>query len=835
MKAHIKNLLLLPALITGLGLILVAPAQAQVQWIKRIASTIDTDNELSIGMALDTNGNCYVTGWFDGTNNFGGVTLTNNNVGGQNIFVAKYNSTGALQWAQQAGGNSANEDVGRGVGVDTNGNVYVTGGFYSPAAFGSSNMTASAYEEFFLAKYSSAGTLQWVKQSIGGQGVYGTGLAEDGAGNSYALAFANNGATYTFGLTNLPTPSNSSESSVLVKYDNTGTVQWAQLMGGSGETYCTKIALDAAGNIYVRGSFTENIMIGTSNLVSVGSTKNMFVAKFNNSGALTWVQQPTGGDVDEGGVAVDQAKNVYVTGWFDFPLNFGSIILTNVESSYDAFLAKYNSSGALQWAQQTTGTNLDFYWDVALDGQSNVYPAGALNYNTALVKYSPTGMVQWAYSASGSPANPVGSVAAKCAVDSTGNCYLAGWYQGTNTFGTNVLQPQGYWNYFLAKVSPPTPPTLGIVLSNGIPRLSLTGVVSSMNSLQWSPILAATNIPWQTLTTLTLTNSPQLFLDTNVQYGTNRFYRAGPPALYQSFTNTPTVPVDTNGMAIVPGGAFTMGDTLDGESDAIPTNVSVSTFYMDTNLVTLSQWQTVYNWAISKGYGGFDYTGSGKAANNPVKEVDWYDVVKWCNARSQLAGLTPVYYTDAGLTQIYTNGDTDAVYPNWAANGYRLPTEAEWEKAARGGLTGQRFPWGNTISESQANYYGDTKDFSYDLGPNGYNSIGIIGGTDPGTSPVGSFPPNGYGLYDMAGNLNEWCWDWYAWPPYPSGSPYLGGTDPHGPSASDSLGWHMLRGGDWGHYSPPGTAGSARCASRDGGEPTNDTNGSIGFRCVRGH
>ena len=64
----------------------------------------------------------------------------------------------------------------------------------------------------------------------------------------------------------------------------------------------------------------------------------------------------------------------------------------------------------------------------------------------------------------------------------------------------------------------------------------------------------------------------------------------------------------------------------------------------------------------------------------------------------------PVYFTDSGLTQVYTIGNRDSVYPNWSANGYRLPTEAEWEKAARGGQIGLRFPWGNTISESQANY-----------------------------------------------------------------------------------------------------------------------------------
>jgi formylglycine-generating enzyme required for sulfatase activity len=280
-------------------------------------------------------------------------------------------------------------------------------------------------------------------------------------------------------------------------------------------------------------------------------------------------------------------------------------------------------------------------------------------------------------------------------------------------------------------------------------------------------------------------------------------------------------------MAFVPAGLFIIGNSIgDGDiTDAIPTNVYVSAFYMDTNLVSLSQWQSLYSYATGIGY-SFTNVGASKATNHPVQTVNWFDCVKWCNARSQQAGLTPVYYTDAGLTQIFTNGDTGTtVFANWTANGYRLPTEAEWEKAARGGLNGRRFPWGNLISENQANYVGATNLYSYDLGPNGTNAIGLIGGY-PYTSPVGSFDVNGYGLYDMAGNVFEWCWDWYGGTPYQSGSAYLGGTDPRGAPTGIR---RVERGGSWAF----GGAGAARSAARNFFNPSLGTN-SISFRCVRG-
>jgi len=298
-------------------------------------------------------------------------------------------------------------------------------------------------------------------------------------------------------------------------------------------------------------------------------------------------------------------------------------------------------------------------------------------------------------------------------------------------------------------------------------------------------------------------------------------------ALAQGTASTPNaIPAATaaslaipSGMALIPAGAFTMGDSLDGTRAATPPiSVTVSAFYMDTNLVSYSQWQAVYNWATKHGY-GFDHAGAGKAANHPVQNVDWYDVVKWCNARSQQAGLTPVYYTDAGLTQVYTNWEATNVFVNWATNGYRLPTEAEWEKAARGGLSGQRFPWGDTISETNANYYGRPNEYTgFDFGPYGFNAAFATGGY-PFTSPVGAFATNGFGLYDMTGNVWEWCWDWY-------GTPYgqLTTNNPTGPAFG---GTRIARGGSW--VSP---AYLVPVMARNDFQPETALD-SIGFRCVR--
>ena len=276
-----------------------------------------------------------------------------------------------------------------------------------------------------------------------------------------------------------------------------------------------------------------------------------------------------------------------------------------------------------------------------------------------------------------------------------------------------------------------------------------------------------------------------------------------------------------SGMALIPASSFQMGGNLDGDSNAPVHTVYVSAFYMDKYDVTYSLWQQVYSWAIAHGY-SFDYAGSGKAPNHPVHDIQWYDCVKWCNARSEMEGRTPAYYTTAAQTVVYRSGDLDISNScvKWNA-GYRLPTEAEWEKAARGGLSGQRFPWGNTISWSQANYRACTScGWAYDLSsPAGYDPA-FNDGVFPHTSPVNYFAPNGYGLYDMAGNVIQFCWDWYG--DYSSGSQ----TDPRGPPGLYGS-TRVIRGGSWFN-----DAFSCRTEARANFGPNWWVSNNLGFRSV---
>ena len=294
-----------------------------------------------------------------------------------------------------------------------------------------------------------------------------------------------------------------------------------------------------------------------------------------------------------------------------------------------------------------------------------------------------------------------------------------------------------------------------------------------------------------------------------------------------AITQAGATPV-TGDMVLIPAGNFEMGNCMEpseGLTDELPAhNVALSSFYMDRFLVTKALWDDIYQWAIAHGY-DFDNAGLGKAPNHPVHTVSWYDMVKWCNARSEKAGLPPAYYTSETQESVYRTGHTD-VQNSWVkwSSGYRAPTEAEWERAARGGGSGHRFPWTGTdsIMHSLANYEARIYYF-YDVSyPAGFHPA-FFAGNAPYTSPVGSFEQNAYGLYDMAGNVFQWCWDWY------DGSWYtdVGATqtNTHGPGGT--LNYRMMRGGNWGN-----PASLARCAFRNSTFGPSYASYGIGFRSV---
>ena len=297
-----------------------------------------------------------------------------------------------------------------------------------------------------------------------------------------------------------------------------------------------------------------------------------------------------------------------------------------------------------------------------------------------------------------------------------------------------------------------------------------------------------------------------------------------------------------SGMVFIPGGVFEMGYHFEEglEPDERPLHsVYVSGFYMGKDEVTNDEMMEVMQWAYDNGkllvttasvknvqgdqqelldldasacritWNGSAFgIKSTKGINYPCVTVSWFGCAAYSNYRSEMEGKTPCY-------------DLNDWSCNFDANGYRLSTEAEWEKGARGGLNGRRFGWGDTINHDHANYMAGDPNAPFDTSPYTTSTYhpDYDDGDEPFTSPVDAFPENGYGVRDMAGNTREWCNDWYD-STYYAHSP---SSNPRGPATGEL---RIYRGGSWGY-----PAGVSRSANRYRRVPTFSEK-RFGFRVV---
>jgi len=292
-------------------------------WIATLGGA--SNQEISFGIAIDSSGNCYVTGYDNTTNP---TSLE--------VLITKYNASGVIQWQRVLGG--VNNDQGQSIAVDSSGNCYVTGFTSSSGAGG---------QDVLITKYNTSGTIQWQRVLGGSSSDDGYGIAVDSSGNCYVT-----GSTDSTGAGNLDV--------LITKYNTSGTIQWQRVLGGSSSDAGYGIAVDSSGNCYVAG-YTGSAGAGNNDVL---------LAKYDTSGTIQW-QRVLGGSLSDigNGIAVDSSGNCYVCGATN---NAGA-------GGSDVLITKYNTSGTIQWQRVLGGSSGDNGYSIALDTSGNCYIAGYTN------------------------------------------------------------------------------------------------------------------------------------------------------------------------------------------------------------------------------------------------------------------------------------------------------------------------------------------------------------------------------------------------------------------------------------------------------------------------
>jgi hypothetical protein len=442
--------------------------------------TLGVGSSYGKAVVTDSSGNVYVTGSFQGTVNFNPNGTTNlTSQGGSDIFVARYSSAGALAWAVDLGGAGYDVgqaiSVDSSGNVYVTGDFEGSATFGAAGT-----LTSPGSDDAFVAKLNATnGTVLWAK-NVGGPGSssFGLGVKVDSSGNVYTTGSFTGSANFNPNGSFVLSSAGSADAFVW-KLNSSGTFVWAVGLGGSGYDTGYGIALDSSGNPYVVGSFSNTAKFGAVVQLSSAGSSDIFVAALSAStGSVTWADQMGGSGYDEGyAIALDSSNNVFIAGYFNNTATFGSFSLSSAGGD-DAFVAKVNSSGTVLWVRGLGGTGLDDAYALAVDASGNVYVTGTFYHQLALeipgttspftlngtttanaydmffARFNANGDLAWARDMGGSDAwNPAFGLA----WDSTsGSYYLTGQFSGTVNFdpgtSTKTLTSPAGASLFLSKI-----------------------------------------------------------------------------------------------------------------------------------------------------------------------------------------------------------------------------------------------------------------------------------------------------------------------------------------------------------------------------------------------
>jgi beta-propeller repeat-containing protein len=435
-------------------------------WSRRFGGSSD---DRSQAVAADGSGNVAVTGHFNGTTDFGGGNVSSYvhpSLGSTaDIFVASYSPSGAYRWARTIGGGSSEE--GKGICTDSSNNVLATGYQSSTSAdFGGGPQYVSALTDIFIAKYSSAGAWVWSK-TVGGYGAdQGNAIAADTAGNALVTGYIGQATMgdigVNFGGGALFSAGN--YDAFLVKYSPTGQHIWSKRFGSTGYDIGMAVAADAAGNVFVAGTFEGSVDFGGGALTSAG-LKDIFVLKYSATGQHSWSKRfGSSGDDVVNALAVDSAGDIVVSGKFQGSVSFGGTALTSAGGD-DAFLIKLSgASGGHVWSKRFGSTSQDIATGVAIDGSNNVavsgYYAGAVDFgggpltsfgtDVFVAKYNSGGAHLWSRRFGGADAQISDGVAAA----PNGAVSVAGFFNQAIDFGAGPMTSAGAYDACVAGLGP---------------------------------------------------------------------------------------------------------------------------------------------------------------------------------------------------------------------------------------------------------------------------------------------------------------------------------------------------------------------------------------------